>query len=90
MCAVSQRDWRDRRQVGRPVFLSVLRLYWDCTGDVLGLYWGCTGDVLELFGDSWGFVCLNLPASICLPHIVLLLQSAVVFDIITRTCEMKV
>ena len=55
----------DTQLCTQPVFLSVLRLYWDCTGDVLGLYWGCTGDVLELFGDSWGFVCLNLPASYC-------------------------
>ena len=38
-------------------------------------YWSCSG----IPGD--------LSASICLSHIVLLLQSAVVFDIITRTCD---
>ena len=39
------------------------------------MYWSCSG----IPGD--------LSASICLPHIVLLLQSAVVFDIITGTCD---
>ena len=45
--------------------VKFMEKYWDRTGDVLGLDWGCTGDVLELFGDSWGLVCLNLPASYC-------------------------
>lgn len=86
MCAVSQRDWRDRRQVGRPVFLSVLLLYWGCTGAVLEMYLGYTGGVPETYWSCSG-IPGDLSASICLSHIVLLLQSAVVFDIITRTCD---
>ena len=65
----------------RSFFLSsgctgaVLELYLDYTGGVPETYWSCSG----IPGD--------LSASICLSHIVLLLQSAVVFDIITRTCD---
>ena len=54
---------------------AVLEMYLDYTGGVPEMYWICSG----IPGD--------LSASICLPHIVLLLQSAVVFDIITRTCD---
>lgn len=57
-----------------------------CTGTVLEMYLDYTGGVPEMY---WS--CLGIPgdlsASICLPHIVLLLQSAVVFDIITGTCD---
>lgn len=54
---------------------AVLEMYLDYTGGVPEMYWSCSG----IPGD--------LSASICLPHIVLLLQSAVVFDIITGTCD---
>ena len=54
---------------------AVLEMYLGYTGGVPEMYWSCSG----IPGD--------LSASICLPHIVLLLQSAVVFDIITGTCD---
>lgn len=57
-----------------------------CTGAVLELYLGYTGGVPETYWSCSG-IPGDLSASICLSHIVLLLQSAVVFDIITRTCD---
>ena len=57
-----------------------------CTGAVLEMYLGYTGGVPEMHWSCSG-IPGDLSASICLPHIVLLLQSAVVFDIITGTCD---
>ena len=65
---------------------AVLGLYWGCTGAVLEMYLGYTGGVPETYWSCSG-IPGDLSASICLPHIVLLLQSAVVFDIITGTCD---